>query len=311
MPTDAIATALGGWAKRRRPSRLWAALAALLLAGLGVLLPVLLAIRLTPEPDAFGPRRVEDLLNHFARHGYDLARVAAGEAAVPRLFLDRLPVDWRGIAPADERKRAFIMAVLPLVLSNNETILAERRRLLDLEAQIRDGRPLTKAERDWLQGLAERYDLDPAGPVELGEQVDIVPPSLAIAQAAIESGWGTSRFATEGNALYGEWTEQDESTMVPAGREAGRTYAIRSFPSLSGSVAAYMKNLNTHRAYRKFRAARSAMRRQGRPLDGAKLAQRLGAYAQQGGEYVRTLQAIIAENGLASLDQAVFAPSRP
>lgn len=292
----------------RRRAVLATLLGSAFLAALGFLFPVLLAIRFTADTSTIGPRRVGDLLDSFARHGYELASVAAGETPVPRLFATHLPKDWRALAQADARKRAFIMVVLPLVLQANKRILADRQRLRAIEARLAKGRKLSPAERNWLDGLADGYGLSPKDLKDLAFRLDIVPPSLAIAQAAIESGWGTSRFATEGNALYGQWTEQGQSAIVPAGREPGRTYAIRRFATLGESVASYMRNLNTHRAYRKFRAARAELRRRAAPLDGATLAEKLRSYSEQGQDYVRAVQAIIAKNGLAALDQATLQP---
>ena len=142
----------------------------------------------------------------------------------------------------------------------------------------------------------------------LKTMVDIVPPSLAIAQAAIESGWGTSRFTAEGNALYGQWAEEGEGAMVPAERDAGRTYAIKSFDNLQASVLSYMHNLNTHRAYRAFRAARAVMRESGRRITGPSLAKHLGAYSERGERYIRDLSAIMTQNGLGALDAAALQP---
>ncbi|MFQ5466752.1 MAG: glucosaminidase domain-containing protein, partial [Kiloniellaceae bacterium] len=139
-------------------------------------------------------------------------------------------------------------------------------------------------------------------------RVDGVPPSLAVAQAAIESGWGTSRFAAEGNALYGQWTEEGAQGMVPANRKPGRTYAIQRFKSLSASVEAYLRNLNTHRAYRAFRRARAIQRRTGGVVRGAPLAPELRAYSQEGMKYVQTILSIIDKNGLDALDRTALAP---
>ncbi|MFQ6018941.1 MAG: glucosaminidase domain-containing protein [Kiloniellaceae bacterium] len=285
----------------RKPG-LVALAAGALLAVFGFVVPAALAVVLTIDTGVLGPRRATDLLERFARRGYHLPAVAAGETGVPRMFLARLPRDWRGIAQADQRKRAFVMVMLPLVLQANERILADRARFLDLEAQRSIGKRLRARDRVWLEALAVSYKLSLKDRHELKNRLDIVPPSLAIAQAAIESGWGTSRFATQGNALFGQWTYEARNGMVPAARGAGQRHRIRRFGSLADSVASYMKNLNTHGAYRKFRARRAELRRR-QALDGAALAATLGPYSERGRDYVQALRKLISRNALGRLDR--------
>ncbi len=272
----------------------------------GLILPLGLAIWLTVDLGATGPRRVDDLLARFAGQGYDLQAVAENRIPVPRHFLKRLPRDWRRLTQADARKRAFTMIVLPLVLQANEQILAARDRLSGLRKS--GGKKIGPRDRAWLDKLAAAYGLETADMKELALRVDIIPTSLAIAQAAIESGWGTSRFATEGNALFGQWTKQGRRTMVPGERSAGRTHAVRRFKTLAHSVAAYMRNLNTHRAYGKFRARRAELRAQGRAIDGGALMNYLAAYSQRGPDYVRALRGLIDKSKLAVLDKALLQP---
>lgn len=308
---DAVAAGFGrlfGRAGSLRPAFL-----AALLVLLGVIFPVYLAIELTRDIKAPGPRSVDDLLLDFGRQDFDLAGVSIGQRQVPRVFLSTLPRDWRDLARAAERKRAFTMVVLPLVLRANEIVLAARERLLILSARVRAGQALSGSERAWIMDLAARHKV--AAPEATGKvlgalihRIDIVPPSLAIAQAAIESGWGTSRFTTEGNALFGQWAEEADDGMVPAGRDAGRTYAIKRFDTLLDSVLNYMRNLNSHRAYRKFRAARAKMREPGRAVTGLALAKWLESYSQQGKKYVRAVTSIIEKNRLDSLDRATLKP---
>ncbi len=272
----------------------------------GLILPLVLAIWLTVDLGATGPRRVDDLLARFAGQGYDLQAIAENRIPVPRQFLKRLPRDWRRLTQADARKRAFTMIVLPLVLQANEQILSARDRLSGLRKS--GGKKIGAKDRAWLNKLAVAYGLETADMKELTLRVDISPASLAIAQAAIESGWGTSRFATEGNALFGQWTKQGRRTMVPVDRSAGRTYAVRRFKTLAHSVAAYMRNLNTHRAYGKFRARRAELRAQGRAIDGGALKNYLAPYSQRGSDYVLALRGLIDKNQLAVLDKALLQP---
>jgi len=287
------------------------ALAVTALIFLGGVFPAFLGIELTRGILSPGPRSVGDLLMDFDQQGFDLEAVLQGQKAVPRVFLPALPRDWRKLARAVERKRAFTMIILPLVLRANEILHAEREHLRALSARIDTKEALSEKDRTWVLKLAELYRVEASKVTSetikaLRHRVDIVPPSLAIAQAAIESGWGTSRFTTEGNALFGQWGEEAGGNMVPAGRDPGRTYAIQRFGTLLGSVKSYMRNLNSHRAYRKFRAARAKIRAAGKEISGPLLAKLLGSYSQQGPKYVEALASIMEENRLAALDRAVF-----
>ncbi len=286
-------------------------LVAAMLVFLGALAPIHLGIELTRGISTPGPRSVDDVLLDLGRQGFDLDAVAAAGAQVPRVFLTALPRDWRDLAQAAERKRAFTMVVLPLVLRTNEMLFAVRGRVQALSARLGAGGKLSEKDRDWILELATHHKVEVPEVTEkvlaaLERKIDIVPPSLAIAQAAIESGWGTSRYTTEGNALFGQWAEESEDSMVPSGRDAGRTYAIQSFSSLIDSVSAYMRNLNSHRAYRRFRAARAEMRSAGQAIAGPALAKHLGAYSQQGPKYIRALVSIIEKNNLDALDRAAL-----
>jgi Bax protein len=135
-------------------------------------------------------------------------------------------------------------------------------------------------------------------------RADIIPPSLALAQAAEESGWGTSRFALEGNALFGQWTFAVKGALVPKNRDAGKAHRVRAFTSLLDAVRAYVRNLNTHKAYRHFRRERQALRQADRQLAGTVLARTLSSYSERGNKYVRTIQSIITGNQLQNLDKA-------
>ncbi len=287
----------------RRPGRAVIALCGLLTV-FGFVLPALLAIHLSPDSRALGPRRVTDLIERFLAHGYDVRAVGSGQVRVPRLFLPQMPKDWRGLVPADKRKEAFVVLVLPLVLQANEHVHADRQRLLDLAAQTKKGKSPEARDLEWLEALAATYGTKTDDLEELTRRVDIVPPSLALAQAAIESGWGTSRFTTEGNALFGQWTMDEDNSMVPDDRDEGASHGIRRFSTLADSVASYFRNLNTHRAYAAFRKQRAALRAKGKPLAGMTLAGHLARYSEGGPDYVEAIQRIIDANDLASFDNA-------
>ena len=263
-----------------------------------------------------------ELAELYAARGYS-APVAVGEGyAVPRILLATLPGDLDATEPA-ERKALFLRAMLPLVLTANEEIAADRAQLQALADQVEAGLPLSGEQGYWLAAVAKRYGVDidallarpddlaaalPRVLPELMRRVDVVPPSLAVAQAALESGWGTSRFAREGNALFGERTWSPDAGLEPLRREAGSRHRVRGFEQLLDAVAAYMVNLNTHRAYAEFRDARAALRAQDAPLDGLALAPHLVRYSERGTGYTKAVRQLIRTNDLQALDQAELKP---
>lgn len=251
----------------------------------------------------------------FDRLGYDLDAVARGAAAVPALELAALPADLAALEPIDRRKALFVRAVLPIVIRANAAVMAERAGLEALLARLEAGRTLHPEERHRFGRTAERYGLadlaaDPDGVRRLLRRVDAVPVSLAVAQAISESGWGTSRFAVAGNALFGQWTWDERAGIVPAARRSGSSHRVRAFETLGDSARAYLFNLNTHPAYAGFRRARAAARRDGGGLPGGdELARHLVRYSERGDAYVRDIVALIRQNRLARLDDATLAGS--
>jgi len=239
----------------------------------------------------------------FRDFGYDLDAVRAGAEAVPRLLVASFPGDLAQLPSATDRKRVFIQALLPLVLTANERILAERSRVKALRAVLAADRPLGARNEAWLARMYDRYGTDDID--ELLRRVDIVPPSLAIAQAAEESGWGTSRFAREGNALFGQRTYRPQRAgIVPQARAEGERFTVRAYGQLLDAVRAYKGNLNTHAAYDEFRRRRAALRAAGRPVDGSRLAAALSRYSARGADYVASIRRIIRVNRLDQLDRA-------
>jgi Bax protein len=243
------------------------------------------------------------LTRHLATIGYDLDAVRKDGVSVPRLFLAKLPDGLADVKQATQRKQVFLSVMLPLVLEVNEQVQRKRAQLLVMEAKQAAGRPLTDEQQARLEAIAAEYGASPDRLDILLRRVDAVPPSLALAQAAIESGWGTSRFILEGNAVFGEWT-WDGDGLVPQGREQGKSHKIRSFEQLMDSVRSYIHNLNTHGAYRTFRDKRVAMRDEGRPLDGLALVSTLSSYSELKGKYLGLLRNIITTNDLQPLDDA-------
>ncbi|MGE4279281.1 MAG: glucosaminidase domain-containing protein [Magnetospirillum sp.] len=227
----------------------------------------------------------------LSRLDYRLERVAAG-TAVPPLFLTNVPDDLEAIAEVDTKKRIFLRLMLPLILVVNEQIAEDRARL---QAMASGKSP---RDNDWLAELADHYQSASAEPAALLRHVDVVPPSLALAQAAEESGWGTSRFVREGNNLFG----QIGGDMVPLEDHAGP--AMASYDSLHEAVQSYVLNLNSHRAYENLRRLRAQIRARGLFPDGHSLAGALGAYSERGPAYVDGIRALIRHNGLLRFDHA-------
>lgn len=234
---------------------------------------------------------------------YDLGAVVDGSATVPQVFLAAIPHDLAAVPETAERKALFFKSVLPLVLQVNKELLAHRARLESLRAEIYAGSTPAAADRLWLAMMSDRYDTERDDIDAILKHVDVIPPSMALAQAAAESGWGTSRFARLGNALFGQWTYA-EGNLIPDDRDEGKDHMIRQFNSLIESVRGYARNLNTHRAYREFRALRAELRQKEKPLDGRVLIGELHRYSERGVDYVNEIRALISFNKLNRLDDA-------
>ena len=250
----------------------------------------------TASADAFiRPASVEDVLAWTGGVAVDAAAVAAERRAAPLPIAVSLPPDLGAAGTIDQRKRAFVGIVLPLAMRANETILAEREFVEKAVACNDAGRPLSPAAQARLDRLAADYEAED-DLRRLRARLDMVPPSLLLAQAAIESGWGTSRFALEGNALFGQRTTIADRGMRPQGLDDAAAVHVAAFPHLLASVRSYVRNLNTQPAYRDFRRQRAALREQGRLPGGLDLAATLTAYSERGAAYVRDLRAIITGN---------------
>ena len=239
-------------------------------------------------------------LNLFENLKYDLKSIRLGQSVKP-VYLTKLPKDLKKIKSTNKRKDTFIKIVMPLILSENEKILDDRNRLFKILGKQSN----TMGEKVWLKRRFKDYDVKGEDITELKLRMDIVPTSIAIAQAAKESGWGTSRFALEGNAMYGQWT-WDGDGIEPSKKDKKKEHKILKFPKLQSSVAAYMKNLNTHRGYSEFRDKRSKIREKKQEVNGLDLVDYLYNYAQTGSEYVKTLKIIIQQNNLNDFDTSIL-----
>ncbi len=245
----------------------------------------------------------------FSKLDYDLANVIDEGLAVPRVLVINMPREFNRIRVTADRKEIFLKTVLPLILMTNEEILKERKRLLRIMADKIESDQIPVVDKLWLAAISERYDIDIINLPELLRRVDIIPPSLALAQAAEESGWGTSRFAVEGNALFGQYTFQTSYVLTPKKREKGKEHNIQAFPSLLDAVRSYARNLNTHRAYRDFRNRRHTLRRIGQEITGTKLVPKLKSYSERGEKYINTIKTIMKSNRLNKLDKPIVQES--
>ena len=248
----------------------------------------------------------------FDRLGYSLTSVRAGKSDVPRLFITQLPEDFPQVKSTTERKNLFLRGVLPLVLRVNERLSRDRSRLLQIEQHLKTRQQLSEGDAAWLANQEELYSVEPGDLRSLLLRVDQVPLSLALAQAAIESGWGTSRFATLGNALFGQWTENPNVRgLLPADRSENQFHRVRAFSKLIRSVWKYAHNLNTHPAYGEFRQRRGETRQAGKPLSGSVLALTLTRYSERGPAYTEEFRTIIRVNRLNEFDDTKLIDTKP
>ena len=226
--------------------------------------------------------------------------------SVPRIMVSRMPADMHLIDNAAARKEIFLKVMLPLILKVNEEILAERRRLEYLDQVIASGARLSLHDVAWLDYMASLYGVESGNLGELLRRVDVVPVALALAQSAIESGWGTSRFARNGNAVFGQKSWSSHAGLVPLNRDPDKTHVVKSFRDLKAAVLAYAGNLNRHSAYAAFRDLRARLRASGEPLDSHALATTLDRYAEEP-DYISHVHTVIDQNRLTEFDTASLA----
>lgn len=223
---------------------------------------------------------------------------------------DTVLPDFESLGDVDARKEAFFDFLTGYVEAENARVAETRARLTPLWEVVRQDFPLTEIETTDLAEIAAEYGLadsalsQKALTRELMRRVDVIPTSLVLAQAANESAWGMSRFAREGNNIFGQWCFDAGCGLVPARRSRNATHEVRAFDSIDESVRAYFFNLNTHRSYEDMRELRESMRAQGRPLDSMVLARGLTRYSERGLAYVSELQDIIRVNRLNALDRS-------
>ena len=222
-------------------------------------------------------------------------------------ILSSLPSDFDQLQDVKLKKKLFYLITLPIIHESNRLILKDRKMVINIEKKFLRA-DLNENEVNETVRIAVKYKLDYSTIDlklfrDLKQRINIIPVSLALAQAIVESGWGQSRFALEGNALYGQWTTNEQKGIIPEDRDEDKTHAVRKFENLQQSVQAYMHNINTHRAYYSFRVVRRiAERVQYTDPISAKV-KFLAAYAEIGQEYVDKLELIIESNKLREFDR--------
>ena len=239
----------------------------------------------------------------FKDTDYNLKKVRKNKLVKP-ISLSLLPGQMKSIESVKKRKNLFIQIVLPLILEENNKIKLDRKKLF----RILNKNHNSIAEKKWLDKKFKLYGVSKRDVSTLKIRMDEIPVSLAIAQAAKETGWGTSRFAVEGNALFGQWTFSGDG-LKPKNSDNDATHKVMKFKILKASVRAYQRNLNTHSGYQEFRRARAELRDNDQKLDSLILANYLDNYAQTGSEYTKILKKIIEQNSLKDFDDAKLLPS--
>ncbi len=239
----------------------------------------------------------------FKETNYNLKDVRKTKLVKP-VKLSLLPNEMKKIENTKKRKNLFIQIILPLIIEENNRIKLDRKKLFTILNKNHN----SNSENKWLNQKFEQYGVLNKDLSTLKVRMDTIPVSLVIAQAAKETGWGTSRFALEGNALFGQWTWSGEG-IKPADADNDATHKVMKFKILKSSIRAYQRNLNTHSGYKEFRMARAELRDNGRNLDGIILATYLDKYAETGKEYVKIIKQIIKQNNLTDFDDVKLLPS--
>ena len=252
-----------------------------------------------------------ELISLLGSLDFDLKKIKSRESLVPNLIFWRLPHDLQKLSEVTIRKELFIKILLPLIIDRNMQIQRKRQQIFNLK---NIGIPnLRNNQKDWIFEQLKYYKvlskynaettLNDEMLNELLLRANILPIPLAIAQAAIETGWGTSRFALDGNSLFGQWTWK-KGGLTPSKRELGKKHSVKAFKNLRHAVENYAQNLNSSAFYTRFRKARLNFIKNGRYVDDAssRLATHLSSYSQEGEKYVEKILKIISINRLADFE---------
>ena len=253
------------------------------------------------DPQRLSASTIEEL---FRDNGYNLDKVKETKLVNAGNQLTRLPKELKNIESPKKRKKLFIQIVLPLIIEENLKIRFDRKKLF----QILNKNNTTQRDKAWLDTKFKQYGIKNKDLTKLKIRMDEIPVSLAIAQAAKETGWGSSRFAQEGNALFGQWTWSGEG-IKPLQLEKDEKHKVAKFKILKASVRAYQRNLNTHSSYKKFRIERAIQRDNEKKLNSLKLVNFLDKYAETGKEYTEVLKKIIIQNNLVDFDDVEILPT--
>ena len=239
----------------------------------------------------------------FKDTNYNISDVRKNKLVKP-VSLSLLPNEMKKIESTQKRKNLFIQIILPLILTESNQIKADRKKLFDILNKNNN----SEVEKKWLKKKFKQYGVKNNDLPVLKIRMDEVPTSLAIAQAAKETGWGTSRFALEGNALFGQWTYSDNG-IKPLNTDSEETHKVMKFKILKASIRAYYRNLNTHSSYKGFRKIRAELRDDEEKLDSLILVNYLDKYAATGTEYTKVLKQIISQNSLKDFDDVKLLPT--
>lgn len=250
----------------------------------------------------------------LAAYGFDMEKIRNDRTTVPEVYFSNLPRELTKITDTRIKKDLFFSSLLPPILKVNASIRQDRKKLKKIILKLTLGTDVSETEYFWLTQRLVRYKVKVidvqdfiarTGDIldELLNRMNIIPPELALAQAVQESGWGTSRFAQQGNALYGQWTWDGGCGMVPKQRDKSKTHRMKCFKSIIEAVDSYMLNLNTHRAYTALRQERRAFR-DDQVIDVIALVETLTSYSEEGERYVEKIKNIIRTNKLNDFNKA-------
>ena len=253
------------------------------------------------DPERLSATTIEQV---FSNNGYELDKVKQTKLVNIGNQVTQLPKELKNIQSVKKRKELFIKIVLPLILEENTRIIIDRKKLF----KILNKSNTTLTDKKWLRFKFGQYGIKNKDIASLKIRMDVIPVSLAIAQAAKETGWGSSRFAQEGNALFGQWTWTGEG-IKPASVDKDAKHKVAKFKILKASVEAYQRNLNTHPSYKKFRKERAIQRDNNGKLNSLELVNYLDKYAETGIEYTKVLIKIIEQNSLTDFDEVKILPT--
>lgn len=256
----------------------------------------------------------EHALKYLASYGFDMKKIRRKDSTVPEIYFANIPRELVRMKDVRMKKELFLSSLLPPILKVNEAIRQDRKKLKKMILSITLGADISEIDYYWLTRKLVQYRVQVddvqdfvtrMGEIfeELLNRMNIIPPELALAQAAQESGWGTSRFAQQGNALYGQWTWGKGCGMVPQQRDKGKTHRMKCFKNIIEAVDSYMLNLNTHRAYKALRHERRYFR-DDQEIDVLPLVETLINYSEEGQEYVEKIKSIIRVNKLSDFKDA-------